>query len=228
MLIKNFRFIDSIVRQKNQNKHERHSSWTESNKLGQQFIVPNLYANQRVRQRSFSKDPPKPPKLQRDLKKTVAFGLTTTIGDNFNSLRPSTSTSSLYQPNSKLPNNHLHNNRIEANSQLRKDVDQIQKVVKSLIEENVELQACYHENRKLHADVKQLNKTVQELSESNSALMTRVNLLEIWYSRLNENQKRELSTTHLINKKMLGSLHFLKSSNFMLLFRYFIKKQLFF
>lgn len=59
----------------------------------------------------------------------------------------------------------------------------MQKIIKTLIEENVDLQACFHENRALRGDIKQLSKVVQELSDSNSALNTRLNLLELWYAR---------------------------------------------
>jgi regulator of replication initiation timing len=101
-------------------------------------------------------------------------------------MRPSTSTGNLYF----APKLQSHPSITDT---LQKDVEQLQKIVKTLIEENIDLQACFHENRALQADVKHLTKTVQELSDSNSALKTRLNLLEVWYARIKNGETQKPS-----------------------------------
>lgn len=85
---------------------------------------------------------------------------------------------------------------------MRKEVDQLQKIVKSLIEENVNLST----------NLKQLDSIIHDLHESNSALKTRVNLLELWYARSNtdetpSNRLHNNNFSHLNGKsKKQGSL----------------------
>jgi regulator of replication initiation timing len=105
-------------------------------------------------------------------------------------MRPSTSNSN--QSNFRLYDEvHQLRSRVENSDKLRKEVDQLQKVVKGLIEENVTLSA----------DLKHLNGIVHDLHESNSALKTRINLLELRNNRLNVD---EMPSTRLYNNTNLN------------------------
>lgn len=115
-------------------------------------------------------------------------------------MRPSTSNS---QSSTKLHNEIRYlQSRVDVNEKLQTDVDQLQKVVKSLIEENLDLHTCFHDNRSLHEDIKQLNKTVQELVEDNTTLRTRINLMEVRYARWNAVEE---STSQSIRKSHSNS-----------------------
>lgn len=164
------RLIDSIINRKNSSSPYRPTTSTIK-KENARFFVPNLYANQRVRQRSISRESP-PPQLKKE-KKAVAFGTTITIKDRRNTslTRPSTSFIN-DQSNARLELQNLRL-RVEANEKMRKDVDQLQRIVKSLIEENVTLAA----------DLRQLSKIVHELHENNSFLKTKMSLLEPWHTK---------------------------------------------
>ncbi|KAI6190026.1 hypothetical protein M3Y97_00072100 [Aphelenchoides bicaudatus] len=187
------RLIDSVIRQKHSIGYRPTTSTVR--KEPTRPTAPALHANQRVRQRSLSASK-ELPILRKDLKKAVAFGTTVTVknGRSASRSRPSTSiTSSSSQSNYRLQDD-IQDLRIRMNNseKIRREVDQLQKIVRNLIEENANLSG----------DLKQLSGIVNDLNESNSALMTRVNLLEIWHARANvEEVPRHYNNKHLKSKK---------------------------
>lgn len=107
------------------------------------LLVPNLYAEQRVRQRSASREPAPPRQLQKDVKKIVAFGRTTAVQDFSNV----TQQSHPNNPVNEHSNGHIEvatlradleelRLRVSEQEKLKKTLGQLQKMLKALTEKN--------------------------------------------------------------------------------------------
>jgi chromosome segregation ATPase len=91
----------------------------------------------------------------------------------------------------------LLKSRLMGAESLRKEISTLQKCVKDLVEDNVEIQTRLQESKFNRADFRSLQRNVQELQENNFVLRKRINELE---SRPTSNKNYDHLFSHSKNK----------------------------
>jgi DNA repair exonuclease SbcCD ATPase subunit len=155
-------------------------SRAEENK-SQAPSTPHLYADQRVRQRSLSREVQAIPRPHKEVKKIVAFGRTTTVEDKSfhepTSSRPSSNISSHEASKLRTDIEKLRGQIVDS-EKLRKDMESLQKSMKSLAEKSNKMnQDRSEENEQLRDEVKSLRSEVKSLRSESEALSTQNGVL---------------------------------------------------
>jgi len=155
-------------------------------------LVPHLYADQRIRSRSTSREPPKT--LPKEKKKVVAFGLTTPVEDNI--MNASTTRLIKHHTETVRLRTEIEELRLKvaANEKVHKELDDLKALVNSMIPATKQSESLTRENKTLREELDKVKQDFTKEVQQNLKLKKRVEELASEFEKFSSSDKSTKSS----------------------------------